>query len=181
MSKREERGSERNRGKRESGGRDLHYTGLCNLHRVLLFVLILHPCSAMDQTDRQSLIGFWKEFNVCVCVCVCVCVYVLPFCLLSQIFPTPLVHNSCLYFSRHQGLFSLCLYYSVDKTCHNNIYKILSCCSSTLRTNKDFMIEVRSFNWLNSMNPETSRHSDKATKLKIIWWIRVFLDVKLIV
>lgn len=40
---------------------------------VLLFVLVLHPCSTMDQTDRQSLIGFGKELCVCVSVCEFVC------------------------------------------------------------------------------------------------------------
>lgn len=82
-----------------------YYTGLCNLQRSPFVCMVLHPCSAMDQTDRQSLIGFSFSSDICVCACVYVCVCVCKWShtlslslSVSLIFHTPLLHNSCLYF-----------------------------------------------------------------------------------
>lgn len=84
-----------------------YYTGLCNLQRSPFVCMVLHPCSAMDQTDRQSLIGFSFCSDICVCacvcvrVCVCVCANYPTHSLslsVSLIFHTPPLHNSCLYF-----------------------------------------------------------------------------------
>lgn len=51
----------------ERAERDIHII-LCYVisRGAVLFVLVLHPCSAMDQTDRQSLIGFGKGIS-CMC------------------------------------------------------------------------------------------------------------------
>lgn len=47
----------------------------------LLFVLVLHACGTMDQTDIQSLIG--KEFCECFCVC-----WLVQGCVWRNLFPT---------------------------------------------------------------------------------------------
>lgn len=59
---------EKNKVKEERVERSIH-TIVCYVtsRGALLFVLVLHACSAMDQTDMQSLIGFGKDFYVCVC------------------------------------------------------------------------------------------------------------------
>lgn len=57
------------REERGSGEKYSHYPGLCNLQRSSFVCVSLHSCSAMDQTDTQSLIGFREEFFICVCLC----------------------------------------------------------------------------------------------------------------
>lgn len=88
--------------------------------------------------------------RMCVCADLCMCVWqlILPPHSPLRFFILLLccIIHVCTFHSTTQGRFPLCLYYGVNldnKTCHNNIYKILSCFCSAFKANKAFRAEVR--------------------------------------